>query len=399
VESGGLLSLRKHPVYIRSGLSRRVTFHGSSDNDVLKFPRLRALIGRRVRYRITRAGLLFSVAIILTGAAAFLTADNLLFLVFSAMLALLLMSGFLSRLVLSGLELELLLPEHVSACAPMPARVRLRNLKRITPSFSIELSAKADPINNTPPILTRPIYFPLLTGGSEIEAAVDVTFPHRGRHRENLFVLSTRFPFGFLQKRTNVPLRRETIVYPRLEPTDEAELLLDDITGELGDPVRGSGREFHRIRPYEPRDSARYVDWKTTAHTGELQVREFAHETQRAVEIYLDRRISPGHQQWFEKAIEQCAFLVWSLAQTETGLWLRSQRFSLAVPDQGDVYAALRFLALAEPLMTGGAEPGAPVDGANLQVVFTVHPGDFEAAGWDVPRASVEFQGKKPRAS
>lgn len=355
----------------------------------MKFSRLSALVGRRVRYRITRAGLLFSLAIILTGAAAFLTADNLLFLVFSAMLALLLMSGFLSRLVLSGLELELLLPEHVSAQAPMPARVRLRNLKRITPSFSIELSAKADPINNTPPILTSPIYFPLLTGGSETEVAVDVTFPLRGRHRENLFVLSTRFPFGFLLKRTNVPLRRETIVYPRLEPTDEAELLLENIAGELGDLVRGSGREFHRIRPYEPRDSARHVDWKTTAHTGELQVREFAHENQPAIEIYLDRRISPGHQPWFEKAIEQCAFLVWRLSQSDTGLWLRSQRFSLAVPDEGDVYAALRFLALAEPLITGGAEPGAPVDPENLQVVFTVQPGDFEAAGWDVNRTSI----------
>ena len=361
-----------------------------SDNDVLKFRRFRELIGRRIRYRITRAGLLFFIAIILTGVAAFLTADNLLFLVFSAMLALLLMSGFLSRLVLSGLELELLLPEHVSARAPMPARVRLRNLKRITPSFSIELSARADPINNTPPILTSPIYFPMLTGGAATEAAVDVTFPLRGRHRENLFVLSTRFPFGFLHKRTNVPLRRETVVYPRLEPTDEAELLLHEITGELGDPVRGSGREFHRIRPYEPRDSARHVDWKTTAHTGELQVREFAHENQRAVEIYLDRRISPGNQLWFETAIERCAFLVWSLSQTDTGLWLRSQRFSLAIPDQGDVYAALRFLALAEPLMTGGADPGAPVDPANLQVVFTVHPRDFEVAGWDVTAASVE---------
>ena len=176
----------------------------------------------------------------------------------------------------------------------MPARVRLRNLKRITPSFSIELSAKADPINNTPPILTSPIYFPLLTGGSETEAAVDVaTFPLRGRHQKSLCPLD-RFPFGFLHKRTNVPLRRETIVYPRLEPTEDAELLLHDITGELGDPVRGSGREFHRIRPYEPRDSARHVDWKTTAHTGELQVREFARENQRAVEVYLVAAFLPA---------------------------------------------------------------------------------------------------------
>jgi uncharacterized protein (DUF58 family) len=265
----------------------------------------------------------------------------------------------------------------------MPACVRLRNLKRITPSFSIELSALADPVNNAPPILTSPIYFPLLTGGSESEAQVDVSFPFRGRHRENLFVLSTRFPFGFLHKRTNLPLRRETIVYPRLEPTAEAEQLANNILGELGDPVQGSGREFHRIRPYEPRDSARHVDWKATAHTGELQVREYAKENQRTVEVYLDRRISAGQQQWFEGAIEQCAYLIWRLSQEQIEVLLRSQRFSLAIPRQSDVYAALRFLGLAEPLMTGGAEPGAPVDAANLLVVYSVNPKDFAAAGWD----------------
>ena len=57
------------------------------------------------------------------------------------MMALLLVSGFISRLVLSGLELELLLPEHVSARMPTAARVRIRNLKWLTPSFSIELRA------------------------------------------------------------------------------------------------------------------------------------------------------------------------------------------------------------------------------------------------------------------
>jgi uncharacterized protein (DUF58 family) len=181
-----------------------------------------------------------------------------------------------------------------------------------------------------------------------------------------------------------VPLRRETIVYPRLEPTAEAEQRANNVLGELGDPVQGMGREFHRIRPYEPRDSARHVDWKATAHTGELQVREFAKETQRTVEVYLDRRISAGQQSWFENAIEQCAFLVWRLSQDQIELLLRSQRFSLAIPQQSDVYAALRFLALAEPLMTGGAEPEAPVDSANLQVVYSVNPDDFEAADWDM---------------
>src|SRR5271168_4436052 len=144
------------------------------------------------------------------------------------MLALLLVSGFISRLMLAGLEIELLLPEHVSARAPASARIRLRNLKRLTPSFSIELSGRGDAAN-TPSILKEPVYFPLVPGHTTIEAAVLVVFPYRGRHRENLFEISTKFPFGFLRKSTTVALRRETIVYPTLDPRAGMELLLDSI--------------------------------------------------------------------------------------------------------------------------------------------------------------------------
>src|SRR5580700_3387742 len=118
----------------------------------------------RLRYRMTSGGFLFVVALALTGAGAFLSGNNLLFLVFSAMLALLLVSGFISRLVLAGLELELLLPEHVSARMPTSARIRIRNLKRLTPSFSIELSGTA--------ILKDPVYFPLIPGRATVEAAI-----------------------------------------------------------------------------------------------------------------------------------------------------------------------------------------------------------------------------------
>src|SRR5271165_2852036 len=127
----------------------------------MKFRVIRAWILGRVRYRVTRGGMLFTAAVLLTGAGAFISANNLLFLVFSSMLALLLVSGFLSRLVLSGLELELLLPEHVSARVPTPARIRIRNLKRLTPSFSIELAGRRDPVTAMPSILKGPVYFPL----------------------------------------------------------------------------------------------------------------------------------------------------------------------------------------------------------------------------------------------
>ena len=42
--------------------------------------------------------------------------------------------------------------------------------------------------------------------------------------------------------------------------------------------VRGRRSELHTLRDYLTSDSARYVDWKVTAKTGRLMVREFARE-------------------------------------------------------------------------------------------------------------------------
>ena len=179
------------------------------------------------------------LALMLTGLGAFLSGNNLLFLVFAAMLALF-SSRDLSAAVLAGLELELCSPS-TSGQMPSAARIRLRNLKRLTPSFSIELSA--------PAILKDSVYFPLIPGRATVEAAVQVVFPRRGRHRENLFVISTRFPFGFLRKSTTVALHRETIVYPALEPRAGMQLLLDTISGEIESRSR---RRRPRLLPHPP---------------------------------------------------------------------------------------------------------------------------------------------------
>ena len=66
--------------------------------------RLQQLIASRIRYKITRGGMLFSAAIVMVGARAVFTGDNPLFLIVAAMMATLLVSGFVSRLCLAGLR-------------------------------------------------------------------------------------------------------------------------------------------------------------------------------------------------------------------------------------------------------------------------------------------------------
>ena len=185
---------------------------------------LRATVRRRIRYRITRGGLLFTLAVVVVAAAATVSANNLLFLILATMLATLLVSGFISRLCLAGLELDLLLPEHISAGRVARAKLYVRNLKGWMPSFSIQLTgvperapAKIGQRADQPAILTAPVYFPVIPGGAVLEESVDLKFDRRGTQRQNNFSFTTRFPFGFLDKTARVTLRREVIVYPSID--------------------------------------------------------------------------------------------------------------------------------------------------------------------------------------
>jgi uncharacterized protein (DUF58 family) len=335
---------------------------------------------RGVRYRFTRGGFLFVLAVALIGAAAVASANNLLFLIVATMLSVLLMSGLVSRLGLAGLELDFVLPEHVSAGRSVAATLAVRNVKLWMPSFSVHVAGAAEEGAATPPILTSTVYFPLIPGRATLEETVELHFPRRGAYRQNHFTFNTRFPFGFLEKTASVSLRRDIVVYPSIDPKPGFEDLFSEINGDLEAHLRGRGHEFYLVRPYEPFESARYLDWKASAHTGHLQVREFARERERAIEIYLDCAIPPGGESWFEEAVDCCAFLAWRLAEQGAAIRFQSQNFSLRTPEDGDVFSLLEYLALIKPTQT--STPAPPFDEQSLQIVFSPDPAALESAGW-----------------
>lgn len=330
-----------------------------------------------MNYRITRGGLLFALALVVVAASAAVSTNNLLFLILAMMLSTLMLSGLIGRLCLAGLELDFLVPEHVAVGRATAAKLYVRNSKFFLPSFSIHVVGIED---RNPPVMTSAVYFPLIPARAVLEASVEIRFSKRGAHRQNTFAFSTRFPFGFLEKNARVTLRREVIVYPSIDPHPGFEDLLAGVTGEIETHYMGLGKDFYRIRPYQPLESARHVDWKATAHTGELQVREFAREQEQTVEIFLDRDVPASLEDWFEHAIDCCAFLTWRLSQQGTGIRFRSQESDFRVPEEGDVYTILKFLALvyAKP----GKPPEWPADEANYQIVFSAAPRRFEQSGW-----------------
>ena len=354
--------------------------------------RLREALEGNMRQQITKLGLLFSVTVALVGLAAFVSANNLLFLLLAALLATMLISGFVSRLGLANLELNIATPEHIAARRPIQARLRLRNRKFLTPSFSLHVSgAEGSGLRNV-------IYIPVVPARGIVDAPVELWFERRGVYRDNTFAIESRFPFGFTHRRAQLRLEREVLVYPSIDPQEGFDATLADIAGEVEARQRGLGSDFYRIRPYEFLESARHVDWRATAHTGELQVREFAREQERAVTIFLDLHVPLTEQDWFEQAVDCCAFLVWTLNDRGTRLRFLTQRFDRHVPDEVSVYDVLRYLALAEPVR--GAQMPFP-DDQNIPFAISLREADAANAGWlpaAVPARTAVSQGAEPGA-
>lgn len=371
----------------------------------------RRVVGNRVRdvlnYEVTREGLVYLALTLLIAVAALNTGNNLLFIVVAAMLGAVLVSGVVSAMMVSRLEIGLHLPRHVFAGQSYAGAVLLHNCRPF-PVFSISvvppvlkedrpvwrwqrsefvyppaksghkavvrwpdlaLTRVAPPLRN-PPVFEQRVYFPYLPAGDRKTAELELCFPRRGMYAQRGIGIATRFPFAFLNKTRTLSLNQEVLVYPSVEPTDEMLAVLPNLSGQMESQLRGRGSDLYRIRDYQPEDSVRHVDWKATAKSGELKVREYTREDERSVRMIFDNP-APGTltEAQYERAINLAASIAWRFFQENTGL-------SFAAPDlvpDADVYAFLEYLALASPRESNGFLSILPA-GGQYNLIITACP-------------------------
>jgi len=222
-------------------------------------------------------------------------------------------------------------------------------------------------------------YFPYIPERSELKADLELRFDRRGLYQQQGFGVATRFPFAFLTKTRHVPLAREIIVYPKVEPADEFFEVLPMITGELESFARGRGDDLYLIREYMPEDSARHVDWKATAKSGSLKVREFSREDERKLRIIFD---NPSEGVVSEKAYEDAVALVASLSWHFAGENTQISFLSQGYEGSPDVYHFLAHLAVAVPQpLPSVVETLQPSEDYNI-IVTTRPRGSAPTALW-----------------
>ena len=316
----------------------------------------------------TSGGGVFLVIIIVVGFAAWNTGNNLLFLVFSLLCSTLFVGWIAARTSLRDLTVSARFPDHIFAAEPAPVIVTVRNTKRMLPSFSIFVEARGpNSESQERPNARRRYakrllaYFSYVPHHASAEQRVEQLFPKRGHVLIDGFELSTRFPFGFFRRRRRLRARNvDIIVYPKPEVISDKLHLLPMYAGRIPSLRRGAGHDLFSMRDYQPQDDLRHIDWKATARSRRLTVREFTSEDERRITIVLDTRL-PGApneelQKRFERGVVQTASLLKHFIdeRAEVRLVLGDEVGPFG-SGMEQLYRCLRRLALVTPVE--GAQP------------------------------------------
>lgn len=264
-------------------------------------------------FEFTSGGAVYLGLLVIVGFAAWNTGNNLLFIVLAFLTSAFIVGFIIGNICLKKLEVRMRFPEAIFAQEPTPLIVSLLNNKRIFPAYSITTEVRGKEREKSlilndltkilpkfiaekvarPPLLKHTLeYFYYLPRFDTVENKTEHIFKYRGRFIIKDFELSTRFPFGFFRHRRRLSAQEaEIIVFPKIEQIEAEVLQLPFEIGKRVLPKRGAGQDLLTLREYQPQDDLRHVDWKATARSQKMIVRDFAAEDERRVTIIFDPRM------------------------------------------------------------------------------------------------------------
>ena len=255
------------------------------------------------KIRITKAGIWFVLITLIVGAAAGNTGNNALYLVASILLALLGLSGFISRRNLRKLSVQFGAPPEVHAGQKFSIPLVISNDDRMFPKRFVLVSGVE---------AVEPLLIVDLGRRKVMEERAFLKFDRRGLHQIPFLRISSIFPLGLFDKAMRLPVQLEILVFPKITPV--AESLYFD-RGRVGDELTkkaGWSHELRALRPFRTGDDPRSIHWKRSARTGELIFMERQAEAGRRLAIFFDNAFGDlrgGGDDRFEAGVSEAASL------------------------------------------------------------------------------------------
>ena len=329
----------------------------------------------------TGEGIRFTGLLLLIGAAAINTGNNLLYLVVAMMLSLIIVSGIMSESTLRGLSVRRSLPgaslkggmQSGAFFKDHPTRVlfEVSNRKKYLPSYSFIIEETPVETGDSGTLSTKPAYVLKLGSASSTATSAEYTFARRGRVSLKGLRIKTRFPFGLFSKGRPLALPAEVIVYPEVRPvktTPQRRRMKRGSRVPEAEPrglpgLKGRGTGLYGLREYTFADDSRFIHWRASAKARGLMYKELEEEKEDRVLIDF-RNLSTIKKEakedagpkgteadtYFEAKVDEAASLVnhyilkgYAVGLKTIGAELKPTR------GRGQLQHALSVLALVEP--------------------------------------------------
>lgn len=258
-------------------------------------------------------------------------------------------------------------PSMVSVGEPARVDIQLANVAhRSTPRLRLW-----EPVGNRG---GAPMQLAPLPPGDVATAAYRVPSAQRGVLRIGPLRAERTDPLGLCRRSDVLAGSGEVLVVPERVPLAFPGL---SSNGRLGEHLRmkswgQTGSEFHSQREYVPGDDLRRINWKSSARSGELIVRETAVEGVRRCVVVLDTMSSQYDPDSFERAVVAAASVVAGANAMGIATRLVAPGIDLRGPEVA--HDSLRWLATVEPgedLVDHTASGRTHSDGLGLVVLVT----------------------------
>lgn len=249
---------------------------------------------------------------LLLGFAAVNTGNNLLYLMVSALLGFMAVSGLLGQQNLQRLAVRVLPADDIFATLPTRVEVELDHQGRWLPAclISVEMAEGST-------------LFPLLAAGRRQRQTLSLVLPERGYQSLPPVWIRSCFPINFFVRSRLLPIEQQLLVFPQPRATNLPVSNADSSQArqfEMAQP--GIDGELRSIDTYSPSDPLRSIHWKLSARHDDYKVKR--QNRLGAPSLRLNLQDFSGS---LEERIGQCTFLINQLIlqQRAVGLQLDEQ--------------------------------------------------------------------------
>lgn len=360
--------------------------------------------------------------------AAMNNQQNLLFWVFGALMAVFVLSAFVSWVLLRPMTVRRLDPRHGAVGEPLLVRYLLTNTSFFLPAFNIHIQEQS--LHRRPVPLGRVLrrLMPMTrrfdrrnnnhiehqtTAWNDLMGPASAWVMHVGPgqqvHGEAVFwprrrgqahfdrvTIASPFPFGLFRRVITFSQPQHTLIYPTLYEMRHGFLRALTPSGRIGATIAnrpGPGDDYFGLREYRPGDGLRHVCWKRSAQRDELIVVERTHPSPPKLRVALDLTsptetlteqlhgdaVAARHAE--EQAISLTASIVhaadhagYEIGLSVAGLHVPGIRVRRDRRHVSRIMATLAGLNLDQPRLDNKAEVIPEVDQAALIVVHPTRP-------------------------